>query len=296
VARERSFHAAGTRLGYTQSAISQQVAALERAVGARLVIRPGGPKPVSLTEAGKLLLTHVEAVSSRMAAAQADVAAFLEGRNGVLRVGTYQSVGARIIPALLKRLGRESRKPAVELTEAVSDVELASLLEAGSIDLAFADLPLPEGPFEAVELVRDPYVLVVEAGSDLAGRTEPLTPDDLARLPLNCFRSGRCTQRILRLLSDYGVEPTIGFRSDHNETLQALASAGMGVALMPRLAVDAADPSVAVLELGEMLPPRLIALAWSAERRLGPAASEFVELARSMCGEAGRGRSPAVTR
>src|SRR5438093_13223280 len=87
VARERSFHAAGARLGYTQSAISQQVAALERAVGARLVVRPGGPKAVTLTEAGKLLLKHAEAISSRMAAAQADLAAFPELRDGVVRTG-----------------------------------------------------------------------------------------------------------------------------------------------------------------------------------------------------------------
>jgi DNA-binding transcriptional LysR family regulator len=296
VARERSFHAAGTRLGYTQSAISQQVAALERAVGARLVIRPGGPKPVTLTEAGKLLLRHAEAISARMAAAQADLATFLEGREGLLRIGAYQSVGAQIIPAVLKRLGRERRALEVQLTEAASDVELASFLETGGIDLAFADLPLPDGPFEAVELVRDPYVLVVEAESDLAVRSEALTPADLARVPLICFRNGRCMERILRRLSDYGVEPTIAFRSDHNETLQALASAGMGVALMPRLAVDAADPTIAVLELGEILPPRLIALAWNSDRQLGPAASEFVELARAVCGSAARGLDAAVTR
>jgi DNA-binding transcriptional LysR family regulator len=219
-----------------------------------------------------------------MAAAQADLAAFLEGREGLLRIGAYQSVGAWIIPVLLKRLGRESPTLEVQLTEAASDLELLSFLETGGIDLAFADLPLPDEPFEAVELLRDPYVLVVEAESELAVKSEPLTPDDLLGLPMLCFRNGRRMERILRRLSEYGVEPTIAFRSDHNETLQALASAGMGVALMPRLAVDAADPSVAVVELGDMLPPRLIALAWNAERKLGPAASEFVELAQAACG------------
>ena len=280
VAQERSFHAAGARLGYTQSAVSQQIAALERAVGAKLVVRPGGPKPVTLTEAGKLLVQHAEAIENRLAAAQADLSAFLEGRDGVLRIGAYQSVGARIVPPLLKRFARENPSE-VQLTEAASDVELACDLESGRIDLAFTDLPLPEGPFAAVELLRDPYVLVVEAGSELAQRTEPPTAAEVARLPLLCFRSGRCTPRILRRLSDHGVEPAIAFRSDHNETLQALASAGMGAALMPRLAVTAADPSVAVLDLGEILPPRLIALAWNADRQLGPAASAFVELAKA---------------
>ncbi|HYX89082.1 MAG TPA: LysR family transcriptional regulator [Gaiellaceae bacterium] len=290
VAKHRSFHAAAARLGYTQSAISQQVAALERAVGARLVVRPGGPKPVTLTDAGGLLLEHADAIAARIAAAQADLAAFLDGRESMLRIGAYQSVGARIIPALLKRLRRERPNLEVKLTEAAGDVELVSLLETGRLDLAFADLPLPDGPFAAVELLRDPYVLVVEAGSELAAPSRRLTPAEVAQLPLICFRSGRCMERILRRLSDFGVAPAVAFRSDHNETLQGLASAGMGVALMPRLAVDAADPSVALVELGEMLPPRLIALAWNAERKLAPAASEFVELAQGVCrGTARRG-------
>src|SRR5581483_10123196 len=75
LAQERSFGRAGRRLGYTQSAISQQIAALERAVGERLVERPGGPRPVTLTEAGRLLLRHADAIVARLQAAQADMAA-----------------------------------------------------------------------------------------------------------------------------------------------------------------------------------------------------------------------------
>src|SRR5919206_1679384 len=87
VAREGSFGRAATSLGYTQSAVSQQIAALERIVGARLVERPGGPRPVSLTEAGELLLRHSEAIAARLAAAQADPGAPPRGGGGVLRVG-----------------------------------------------------------------------------------------------------------------------------------------------------------------------------------------------------------------
>src|ERR1051325_2054596 len=75
VARERSFAKAAAALGYTQSAVSQQIATLERLVGQKLVERPGGPKPVSLTEAGRLLLTHAEAIAARVAAAPAGVPA-----------------------------------------------------------------------------------------------------------------------------------------------------------------------------------------------------------------------------
>jgi len=100
VAREGSFGKAATSLGYTQSAVSQQIATLERIVGHRLIERPGGPKPVSLTEAGRLLLTHAGAIAARVAAAQADLTALAEGQAGTLRVGVFQSVGQRILRSI----------------------------------------------------------------------------------------------------------------------------------------------------------------------------------------------------
>src|SRR5256714_7242655 len=95
VAREGSFGRAAKSLGYTQSAVSQQIAALERIVGARLVERPGGPRPVSLTEAGELLLPHAEAIVARLAPAQADLRAPAGGEGGGLPLGLYQSRGQR---------------------------------------------------------------------------------------------------------------------------------------------------------------------------------------------------------
>src|SRR6266496_1068456 len=98
VAREGTFGKAATALGYTQSAVSQQIAALERIVGQRLVERPGGPRPVSLTEAGQLLLRHAQSIVARLKAAQADLNALRAGEAGTLRVGAFQSVGARVLP------------------------------------------------------------------------------------------------------------------------------------------------------------------------------------------------------
>src|SRR5438046_3432833 len=98
VAREGSFGKAAVALGYTQSAVSQQIAMLERIVGQKLIDRPGGPRPVSLTEAGELLLRHAEAIAARLSAAQADLVALDTGDAGPLRIGTYQSVGAKVLP------------------------------------------------------------------------------------------------------------------------------------------------------------------------------------------------------
>ena len=103
VGDERSFGRAARRLGYTQSAVSQQIATLERIVGQRLLERPGGPRPVSLTEAGRLLVRHAEAIVARLDAAEADFRALSDGEAGTLRIGTYQSVGNKILPTLLMR-------------------------------------------------------------------------------------------------------------------------------------------------------------------------------------------------
>src|SRR5213082_769372 len=180
VAREGSFGKAATALGYTQSAVSQQIAALERIVGHRLVDRPGGPKPVSLTDAGRLLLTHADAIAARVAAAQADLTALAEGQAGPLRVGVYQSVGQRILPELMRRYLHSWPQVKVSLTESANDEELLALVERGDLDLTFCDLPLTEGPFESVELMRDPYVLVVAADSPLADRDTPPTIREVA--------------------------------------------------------------------------------------------------------------------
>src|SRR5207237_2781018 len=149
-----------TALGYTQSAVSQQIATLERLVGHKLLERPGGPRPVSLTEAGRLLLTHAESIAARVAAAQADLTALGDGEAGTLRIGVFQSVGQRILPELMRRFMESWPKVEVALTESADDTELLGLVERGELDLTFADLPLVHGPFGSVELLRDPSVLV----------------------------------------------------------------------------------------------------------------------------------------
>jgi molybdate transport repressor ModE-like protein len=283
VAECGSFSRAARRLGYTQSAVSQQIAALERIVGQRLVERPGGPRPVSLTEAGKLLLGHCQRIAARLQAAQADLAALRAGDVGPLRIGTYQSVGARILPRLLRAFRQERPRLEVALYERSDDRELLALLERGEVDLSFAILPLEPGPFEAVELMRDPYVLLVPADSPLAARGQPPSLREISELPLISYRSCRTTQRVEERLRLAGREPRVVFRSDDNGTVQGLVAAGVGVALVPRLTVEEGDSSIAVIDLGERVPPRLIALAWHRDRHRTPAAEAFVEAAQALC-------------
>src|SRR5262249_42947790 len=173
LADEGSFGRAAERLGYTQSAVSQQIATLERIVGERLVERPGGPRPISLTEAGRLLLHPAQSIVARLQAAQADLAALRAGEAGSLLIGTFQSAGARLLPAIIRRY--RDRWPQVEIRlDEIEDEAIALAVERGEIDVGFVLLPVGDAPLETTELLHDPHVLIVAAGSPLATRRPTL--------------------------------------------------------------------------------------------------------------------------
>ena len=285
VAEERSFVRAAERLGYTQSAVSHQIAALEALVGQRVVERARGQRTVVLTQAGALLARHADAIVARLRAAQADYAVFSEGAAGILRVGIYQSVGTRILPTVLRDFASAWPRVEVRLTESAEDGQLLSLVERGELELSFTVFPLPAGPFEAVELLRDPYLLLVSADSPLCRERQPLSPRSLVDVPLIGPRMCMSGEQLETRLRGYGIEPRVIFRSDDNGTVQGMVGVGVGAALLPRLAIDLTDPSTRALALDDELPPRIICLAWHRDRYRTPAARAFIEAARAVCAD-----------
>ena len=279
VARTRSFGRAARELGYTQSAVSQQIAQLERIVGQRLFHRPGGPRRVEPTEAGLLLLGHADAIVARLDAARADMAALAEGAAGTLRVGIYQSVGARLLPALVRRFRAQWPLVGVRVREESAATDLLRLLEHGDLDLTFAELPLSEGPFEWAELLQDPYVLLVSARSELAKLDSAPPLREIAKLPLI---GRRTTDEPERFLAGRVPELNVIFRTDDNGTLGALVAEDLGAAIEPRLVVDPRDRAVKMLPFGSPIPPRTLVLAWHRDRYRSQAAEAFVELAREV--------------
>jgi DNA-binding transcriptional LysR family regulator len=274
VAAQRSFGRAAEKLGYTQSAISQQIGTLERTVGERLVERPGGPRPVSLTEAGHLLLRHADSIVARLHAAQADLQALKAGELGTLRVGTFQSVGARVLPEVMRRFTQQWPQIDVMLEER-DDEEILVVLERGEVDVGFVLLPIGDAPLETHELLRDPYVLVVPAGDQ--GVWPSLAA--IAEMPLVGFRSGQSMDPVEAAFRAEGLEPRWAFRSDDNQTMQGLVAAGVGYAVVPRLTVDESDPRTSIIELGDLVAPRVIALGRHRDRYASPAARAFIETA-----------------
>jgi DNA-binding transcriptional LysR family regulator len=281
VARTGSFGRAARELGYTQSAVSQQIARLERIAGHRLFDRPGGPRKVELTEAGHLLLGHADAIVAQIDAARADMAALAEGAAGTLRVGIYQSVGARLLPALVRRFRAQWPRVGVRVREESAAADLLRLLEHGELDLTFADLPLREGPFEWAELLQDPYVLLVSARSELASLESAPSLREVAKLPLIGRRS---TDEPERFLAGRVPDLNVIFRTDDNGTLAAVVAEDLGVAIEPRLVVDPRDRDVRMLPFGPRIPPRTLVLAWHRDRYRSQAAQAFVELAQELAG------------
>jgi molybdate transport repressor ModE-like protein len=275
VAREGSFGRAAARLGYTQSAISQQIAALERIVGCVVVERRGGRHAAALTPAGEVLVAHAEEITAQLVAARTDLAA-VEADRPTLSIGTYQSVGARLLPAALKDF--VSRRPDVRirLQESNSDEDLLGHVERGELDLTFAVQPLGKTKLQYIELLRDPYVLLVPASSHLAMLTCELVPSDLDGLDLIGFRECRSVDEAEARFRGAGFTAEIAVRSNDNGTLQALVGAGVGAALVPKLVFDRQGDGIVAVELGDRVPPRVLVLAWHPGRRLLGAVDEFV--------------------
>jgi len=282
IARTQSFSQAAADLGYAQSAISQQIATLEKAVGQRLIDRPGGRRPVSLTPAGEVVLRHAQHIAARVSAIRADLHALAVGEVGLLRIGVFQSVSARLLPATLARFRADWPRVEIELRNAYHTAELPGLVHRGEIDVAFADLTAVDEPLASRELLEDPYVVLAPVGSPLAGETcVGWTALDGADL-IAQSETDSCAIRVDQALAAAGARARVVVRSDENTAVQRLVAEGVGYAVMPRLAVDHDAPGVelVVVPLCETSHiARHIGVIWHRDRYLGEMTNAFIEAA-----------------
>ena len=277
VAREGSFRRAATHLGYVQSAISHQIAALESLTGKRLIERSRGTRPLALTKAGEILLGHADAVIARVRAAQADLAALDGNGAAALRVGATPDLLARLVPSFLRLYGLP-----VSLHETADTRALLAQLVRGELDLALAETPLPKGPLDAAPLCADPFVVLVQSGSPLARRGRGVATNELARLPLIAHAPSRV--HVEEQLRTHGVDPRFVLQAETGSGVQGLVAAGLGAAIVPRVAADERRVETQVLDLADdVVAPRSIAAVWSRMQPLSRDAAAFVDAARSAC-------------
>lgn len=291
VGRERSFRAAAKRCGCAQSVLSQHVAELESALGTRLVDRADGARGARLTEAGTLMLAHADVVLARVAAARADLRTL--GGSSPLRVGVYESVAARVMPRILAAVGELE----VEPFEADDAETLPECVARAEVDVAFAHLPLPDGPFAWATLLEERYVLLVAADSELTRRMRPPDLEEVTALPLLAPAGRRAAERVAAELAAAGWRPRFVQRPGSDASLRALVRTGAGAAVVPALSVDPSDPGTVAIDLRGLLSTRTLALVWHRYRRDREEAAWFRDVAGRVCdaiarSERGWGPSP----
>ncbi len=281
VARHGSFSAAAEALSYTQSAISQQIAALEAETGTKLLERR--PRGVLLTSAGQALVAHTEGILARLDAAEAELSAIAGLNGGRLRMASFPTAGATLMPLAIATF--RARHPEVRLTLAEGEPEeIAPRLHAGELDLAllfdFGEGPdaLVEGDLTRVQLLEDPMYLALPSEHPLAAKAAVRLEDLEGEAWVQTSQSSPCARHVVRSCHAAGFEPNVSFESDDYQTVQGLVAAGVGVALIPELALSSVRADIAIRALAPRTPVRQVIAAMPAQVRLTPAAPAMLEI------------------
>jgi DNA-binding transcriptional LysR family regulator len=292
VASQGSFSAAAEALSYTQSAVSQQIAALEREAGSRLVERSA--RGVRLTEAGRALVCHADVILARLADAEDELQAIAGLRGGRLRVAAFPSACATLMPLAVRRF-RELH-PGVDLSLLPAEPdEGLRLLRTGEADVALSIEPTfaggPPEDVERVELLDDPMYIMLGAGHPLAGRAR-LRLADLADEQWMIGTTGTCPDAtiFLRACQAAGFEPRVAFHLDDYNAMQGFVAAGMGVSFIPDLALIAVRDDVVVRSMGAKPPVRRIVAITLADAFRSPAKTAMLDVLAEVSAAFGRRR------
>jgi DNA-binding transcriptional LysR family regulator len=238
VARAGSISAAARIIGWTQPAVSQQLRALEREVGSRLVLRGAGG--VELTEPGRVLLARADAVAGQLHMAGEELAALTQLRRGTVRLAAYPSAAATLVPRVVA--GMLNRHPDIDvmLTEA-EPPEAMGLVQTGDVDVAlvfgYDGLPVTGAGLRWLPLAEEPVHLLLPPRHRLAERSSIEAADLSAESWI--MGCARCREHAVALCTAAGFEPRVRHASDDYVVVQNLVAVGVGVTLLPHSALEA---------------------------------------------------------
>ncbi|MEU3461553.1 LysR family transcriptional regulator [Streptomyces sp. NPDC006733] len=265
VARTGSFSAAARELGCTQPAVSQQMKALETSAGTTLLIRTG--REMRLTEAGEALVRHAAGILAGLTAAEEEVAAIAGLRAGRVRLSSFPSGSSTLVPTAVAGMRAAYPGTKISLVEA-EPPKSVEMLRAGDCDITLAfryvDLPTPaEEQWDDLvvrPLLTDRLVGLVPGGHRLAAGDRPVRIEELAEEE---WIAGcpRCRRHLVEVCERAGFTPRIDFATDDYPAVVGLVAAGLGVAVLPELALEAVRPKgVAVLEVLPAVQREVVAL------------------------------------
>jgi len=284
VVAQGSFSGAADALSYSQSAVSQAIATLEAEVGAPLIERDRrGVRP---TAAGAALAHHAEGIFARMEAAEGEVEAIVGGHGGRLRVASFPTAGATLMPQTIARF--LAAHPGVEVSLAEGEPEeIAPRLRAGEFDLVL--LYEFDGVGERLgagmrrfELLEDPLFLALPDEHRLAGhrrlRLEQLGEENW----IQTSAESPCARHVVRSCHAAGFEPRVSFESDDYQTVQGLVAAGVGVALIPELALSTVREDIRIRALHPESPVRNVFAATRRGAATTPAVATMLDVLREV--------------
>ncbi|MFG2972228.1 LysR family transcriptional regulator [Streptomyces sp. NPDC048331] len=288
-----SFTAAAADSGYTQSAISRQITTLEDLCGVKLFVR--GARGVRLTTAGEMLLPHARSVLDELAAAGRALNAARRFETGSLRVGAFPTANATLIPQALTRFRAAYPKIPVDLCEGTSE-RLLPMLESGEIDIAVLSshkrrLPEPVVRHHAARLLDDPLMVALPSCHRLAERPQAAWAE-LADSDWIVGDTPEALDALRALCESAGFAPRSTLRVSEWIAKLRLVAAGLGITLVPGLALDAVPDGVTVLPLAPAPPVRQVYAVLSEQARSAPAARALLAELRA----AGQARSSASAR
>src|SRR5215208_3327795 len=256
VAEHGSLRAAAEAMSYSRAAVSQHVSALEREIGAPVLERHA--RGVRLTDVGRALVRHTDAIVARLSEAEAEVEAIADLRAGRVRLGSFTSAAAALLPEALKHM--RARHPGVELTLLSGEPDqLVMALRRRDIDCAVifraADDKRREDGIDLYPLIEDPLLVALPTEHRLAARPR-LRLADLRDEPWIQGSRGYCLASLRRACWRAGFEPRIPYECDAFDANLRLVGSGLGIALVPRMVVGEPVPGVAWRDVGADTPPR----------------------------------------
>jgi DNA-binding transcriptional LysR family regulator len=265
VAVRGSFSDAAAALDFTQPAVSQHISRLEATLGVRVLER--NARGVSLTPAGEVLVRHASALLDAARRAEEAVRDAAGIGRAQVRVGAFPSAAAGLLPGATREL--RSRRPDAELALQVMEEDAAlDALLSGRIDVAtiVQSSLSPSKPRTGVDylpICDDEMRIAVAADHPLATRAS-VALEELSGEPFLITEvAGTCADSnvVLHAFSDAGFEPTVAFESEDYQALQGMAASGIGVAMIPTMALTSSRSDVVVLPLRGQAPARQILAA-----------------------------------
>ncbi len=273
VARHSHVTRAAAELHIAQPALSKQISQLERELGITLFDRVG--RSLRLTEAGEALLPYARAVLAQVEEARAAMAERVGLKAGRVAIGAPPTVGAHLLPPLLTAF--HQRYPGITLRLHEAGIQsLLDLLESGLTDLAVVALPVSDEALTVTPLLNEPLVLIVSPHHPLAGRNEVAMTELRNERWILSPASYELREATLKACRDAGFTPQTVMEGGETETLVRFVAAGLGIALVPALAV-AGFHGVVSLTIRDQTLTRSLGLVWRSDRTASPAARALRE-------------------